>query len=272
MGIEHYQDPVAKLLTYGDCRELDHKHWDNYLELVGLSEANISDLIQLAIDRTFWDMDSDRVEVWAPVHAWRALAQLKAEEAIVPLLDLLEADDDWVVEELPLVYAMIGPASIPPLANYLLDSSHKAFPRMTAGTALQEIGQAYPDHREQCLSPLVQQLEEFQDNAIELNDSLVYDLIKLQAVEAAPLLEQVFASEKITEFMVGTWANVQVDLGLKKKEDFSPAELTPKVPEHLANIRKLLDMFESQNRETKGFSTKPSSTVKHTAKKKKKKK
>lgn len=271
MGVESYQDPVAKLLTYGDCREMDKTQWDNYPELLGLSEADVPELIRLATDHGFWDMDSNLPEVWAPTHAWRALGQLKAEAAIAPLLNLLELDDDWTIEELPIVYAMIGRASIAPLAAYLFDSSHEPLPRNHAAMALSRIAQAHPDCRNECLAPLMQQLEAFQDNPIEINDTLIFELVELHAIEAVSLLEQVFVSGRVTEFMVGTWASVQIELGLKQTEDFSPDELKPKVPEYLANIRKLLEISEAQAIKPKGFS-KPSNGVSNYSSKKKKKK
>src|SRR5579864_7878643 len=48
------------------------------------------------------------------VHAWRALGQLRAVEAVEPLLELFDRleDDDWVHEELPAVFGLIGPARI----------------------------------------------------------------------------------------------------------------------------------------------------------------
>ena len=85
--------------------------------------------------------DSDSLEVWVSVHAWRALGQLKAEEAIEPLIMNLfrMGDSDWVGEELPKVYGMIGPKAIPPLAKYLADDSHDVFPRNYAAHSLEVI-------------------------------------------------------------------------------------------------------------------------------------
>ena len=81
----------------------------------GLTAGQIPELIQMARDEELHRADSDSLEVWAPIHAWRALGQLRAEAAIVPLLRLLERideeDDDWVVEELPVVFGMIGPTA-----------------------------------------------------------------------------------------------------------------------------------------------------------------
>ncbi len=45
---------------------------------------------------------SDSKEVWSPVHAWRALGQLKAVDALKPLLGLLtNRDDDWISDDFP---------------------------------------------------------------------------------------------------------------------------------------------------------------------------
>ena len=67
--------------------------------------------------------DPDSAEVWAPVHAWRALGQLRAEASIAPLLvHLKTADPDDVADlELPVVFGMIGPAAVPDIADFISD-------------------------------------------------------------------------------------------------------------------------------------------------------
>ena len=103
MGTESYAPPVDKLLTYGDGREIGEnpKDWPQYLEL-GIGPEHISDLIRMATDEELRWAESDTLEVWAPIHAWRTLGALHAEEASEPLLSLLkeidENDDDWVGE------------------------------------------------------------------------------------------------------------------------------------------------------------------------------
>jgi hypothetical protein len=53
--------------------------------------------------------------VWAPLHTGTALAQLKAKEAVAPLLAFLKLaeDDEAKGEELPAAFGMIGLAEIP---------------------------------------------------------------------------------------------------------------------------------------------------------------
>ncbi len=129
-----YQPPLDKLLTYGDPRETpdpadDVRHWPDYPGVFGLGAEHVPELIRMATDDTLTWADSDSLEVWAPIHAWRALGQLHAEAAAQPLLPLLlQGDDsDWVLEELPDVYGLIGAAAIPALSAYLADASHPVY-------------------------------------------------------------------------------------------------------------------------------------------------
>lgn len=253
MSTASYTGNVAKLLTFGDCCQMDWDNWPDYPTEVGLQPEDIPELIRMAIDRTFDEMDSDRLEVWAPIHAWRALGQLKAEAAIVPLTTILNKDIDWIWEELPRVYSMIGPAAIPVLADLIRDPSQDDSARNTAVDCLKEIAITHPERRDACVAPLMQQLEAFEENDIALNTSLIANLMDLKATEAAPAIEKAFAAERVDEFMVGSWPSVQIDLGLKQETDFSPDELKPKVPAYLTDVKKMLDLYEAQMQHPQGF-------------------
>lgn len=71
-----YPPPVSRLLRLGDVRAL------------GLTAEQVPALIRMAVDEELQWADSDSPEVWAPVHAWRALAQLQAGPAAKPLASL----------------------------------------------------------------------------------------------------------------------------------------------------------------------------------------
>jgi hypothetical protein len=226
-----YPTPVNKLLTYGSCLELDKKQqgWPNYVEELGLGSEHIPDLIRMATDEELRWADSESLEVWAPVHAWRALGQLRAEAAIEPLLPLYEEaeDDDWVIEELPEVYGMIGPAAIPAIAAYIGDQVLPDWPRIVASRSLEEIGKRHPDARDECVAVLTRQLEVFDENDPEMNGFLVLHLIRLEALEALPVIKRAFDAGYVDEFVVGDWDDVQVEFGLKAPKE---EPLTPLVP------------------------------------------
>jgi hypothetical protein len=215
-----YPDPVNKLLTYGDCRK-PHE-WPNYLEL-GLTQAHVPDLIRMATDPELNWADSDSLEVWAPVHAWRALGQLRAEEAILPLMELFQEleESDWAIEELPEVYGMIGPRAIPSLADYLSTSSHSVEARMTAANCLERIGKIHPEARGECVSVLTRELERFRTNDPDLNGSLISDLLDLKAVEAIPVIRAAFANHRVDPFIAGDVEDVEIELGLRAQRTSS---------------------------------------------------
>ena len=210
-----YRKPVDVLLTLGDARNSLRK-WPDY-SAYEIGAEHIPDLIQLATDSELHWADSESLEVWAPIHAWRALGQLRAEEAIEPLLNLFHElkDDDWTGEELPTVFGMIGAAAIPALTAYLADTSRNSFPRVYAAHSLAEIGMSHDEARDACVAALTRQLEIFGKNDRELNGFLISYLIDLHAVESAPLMQRAFAARRVDRMIVGNWKDVQVALRLK---------------------------------------------------------
>jgi hypothetical protein len=228
MSSTNYSSPVSELLTFGDCREFGE--WPNYLEL-GLGPEHVDELIEMATDEELNWSGSDTLEVWAPVHAWRALGQLRASAAIEPLLHLFHEleDSDWAGDELPVVYGMIGREAVPALARYLGDERHGLFPRITAAGSLERIGATDPSARAECMEILSRSLERFGKNDPSLNAFLISYLVNLQAVEAAPLMERVFAGGNVDIMVRGDWEDVQVDLGLKAARETPRPRLFPQM-------------------------------------------
>ncbi len=215
-----YAPPVDQLLTYGEGQSVSPDDWPNYLEL-GLGPEQIPELIRMATDEDLNWADSDSLEVWAPIHAWRALGQLRAEAAVEPLLSLFETLDesDWVMEELPEVFAMIGPAALAALAAYIADVSYDEEARMSAIPSVEQIGTRWPEARPACVALLMKQLERFAENEPEVNGFLILGLVELHAIEAAPLIERAFAARRVDLMVMGDWEDVQVKLGLLLPEE-----------------------------------------------------
>ncbi|MGB8701944.1 MAG: hypothetical protein WCD18_21215 [Thermosynechococcaceae cyanobacterium] len=270
MNSTTYSDPVSKLFSFGNCREMDSRNWPDYPAELGLTSVNEPELIRMATDLSFWEKEG--IEVWAPVHAWRSLGQLRSVAAIKPLMQLfVDRENEWAIEELPLVYGMIGPQAIPDLSEYLLNAANEAWPRATAVNCLEKIVEAYPEYRDACISPITEALGNFADNESFFNALLICPLLDWQVVEAAPLMEQAFTSKNVDEMVVGTWASVQVELGLKQKKDFAPEAFQLPINPEIQKWGKLLDLWESQSKEPLGFGG-PGQTKGKKGKQKKKKK
>jgi hypothetical protein len=180
--------------------------------------------------------DPESEEVWAPVHAWRALGQLHAEAAAEPLLEyveIMEETDDWGAEELPEVLAMIGPATLPGLESLLADTSLGLLPHMVAARAISRMPEQYPETRATCIDLLRRTLENIREADSELNGWIVAFLIDLEAVEAAPAIERAFAAGVVDECVASGWEHVQWELGLVEEapDEEVPEELLDEEPE-----------------------------------------
>jgi hypothetical protein len=187
----------------------------------------------MAADEALNRGDPESTLVWAPIHAWRALGQLRAEAAIEPLLTLVERseewDDDWGLSELPEVLGEIGAAAIEPAANYLAEANHNEWARITAAEALGKIGGRHPEVRSECVAKLAAQLEKFTEQSEALNAFLIMPLLDMRALEVTPLMEQVYAAGRVDETIVGNWEDAQVELGLLERpvDLASSSELIP---------------------------------------------
>jgi hypothetical protein len=220
-----YGPPVDQFLNRNEDPVL-WRDWPDYLGL-GIGPEHIPDLIRMATDPELNDADFESREVWAPVHAWRTLGQLRAEAAVAPLIEMLadltdEGSDDWAFDELPRALGMIGPAAIPGAAGLLEDESAQWAARSAAGRVLEEVGTRYPEAREECVAILTRTIERAGSNPPDLNGFLVDHLMNLRAREAAGVIERAFAGGFVDESIVGTWYDVWHELDLEGEPPTRP--------------------------------------------------
>lgn len=207
-----YAPPVSQLLSLGE-NWLENAAGTDYAAL-GIGYEAIPALIAMATDPRL-NQSVDAPEHWAPVHAWRALAQLRAVEAIDPLIQLRFAlkDDDYAGNEIPRVIEQIGRAAIPSLAEALAGPGD-VFARASMAEAIARIGATDPEVRDECAAIVARQLEDFERQDPTFNGLLVSALLDVQAVEHAPVMERAMASGHVDETVAGDWEDVQVELGL----------------------------------------------------------
>ncbi len=231
MNTTTYPAPVDKLLTIGKPEVVEVEDWPNYLEL-GLGPEHIPDLLRMLADTELLNESEEKPEGWAANHAMRVLGQLRDPAAVEPILN--EADrllgydtglGEWALEELPDVFGLIGPAAIPALTTFIADNSHDVYSRIMAANALEKMANLYPETREEVVTILTKQLESAQEFDTEVNASIIAVLINLKAVESAPVIEQAFAADNVDSSIVGDWDDVQVELGLKPREERTPISL-----------------------------------------------
>jgi hypothetical protein len=212
-----YPPPLDVLLNLGTSPQ--GTEWLDY-RAKGIGPEHISDLIRMATDPALNLGDPDSPEVWVPMHAWRALGQLRAEAAVGPLLGLLrplddDEYDDFALSELPQVFEMIGPAALPALEAALQEESRGSYALVSIAEAISSIGTAYREYRDRCVAILTRKLEAAARNDSGLNGFIISDLIDLQAVESAPVIERAFAADGVDVTVAGDWHDVFLALGLE---------------------------------------------------------
>jgi hypothetical protein len=209
-----YQPPVNKLLTFGDIRAMNG--WSDYIKEIGLNSQHIPDLINMAVDKELNEADSNSLRASAPIHAWRALGQLGSGDAVKPLTNLFHElqDNEWLSEEMPKVFGMIGKTAISELGVYLAEKSHPVFSRITATNSLEEIAKHHQESAKNCIEVLTKQLKLFLENPEELNGFIIASLIQLQAVESAPIIKAAFLADVVPEDITGDWEEVREILNI----------------------------------------------------------
>ncbi|MEL6910527.1 MAG: hypothetical protein AAFR62_11515 [Cyanobacteria bacterium J06629_2] len=156
----------------------------------------------------------------SPVHAWRALGQLKALEALKPILGLLaNRDDDWISGDFPTLCTLIGLEAIPLLKEFLADAANDLYARIDAAQGLEAISHEYPETRESSVAAIVGELDKFRANDPTFNALLICLLIDLEAVETIKTIEQAFKANRVDVFVTGHWADIQVEFGLKTRDE-----------------------------------------------------
>jgi len=220
---------VERLCEVESPRELND--WENhdgyYVAACRVSAEDVPGLIDIVRkwndldwpnDADMADIDQDDVEL-LPVTAWRTLADLKADAAVEPLVDMLrewdDEYDDWLSEDLPHVFGKIGESAIDALTRLATDAQAEEFVRSIAARGLRYVADYHANTRDRIVACLTEMMTRAADGVIEFNTTLLSELVDLQAVEAAEPIERAFAANLVDVGMMGNWEDVRRELGVE---------------------------------------------------------
>jgi hypothetical protein len=213
------QITISQLCEKGDPRITIgwRKGNPDYVGDFGLLPEHIPSLIEIV--RMTTESDELAEDEWgAPIHAWRALGQLRAVEAVELLLNvqnrLDELGDDWYLEEFHDVFGLIGPPAVDALSEYLADRNNREFPRVSTANGLCEIGKRHPETRAHIVGVLTEQLAKHESEIYHLNAFLIAYLTDLKASESAEVIERAFAANLVDETVCGDWADIREELSV----------------------------------------------------------
>jgi hypothetical protein len=211
-----YTPPVAGLLSLGEPDD-DDEDWLDY-RARGLGPEHVPDLLRMVEDEGLNEGDPDGPEVWAPLHAWRALAQIGDPNAVRRVLDLLDReeylDDEWLDDDVPEIVGLTGPAILPAVKDFLSSPDHDPHATWTVADGLVELADRYPEVRDECVRFLVERLDHAEEYDPIANGGMIDALVEMEAQEAAPAIERAFETGNVDESAAGDWWDIQFKLGL----------------------------------------------------------
>jgi hypothetical protein len=238
---EKFSEPVLKLISQGENTVRNKRNFD-YLSL-GIGKEHIPELIRIIQNTEYfiYDLDEDDEDWGAPIHAWRALGQLKAEEAIPALIQLIVENEnwdfDWVMEEIPDVMAKIGPVCIPSLEKYLQKPKRQEWASVTVAHCLADVGNANPESRTDCIAVLESALKNYKKNTKEYNAFLISYLADLNAAESDTLVKRAFDADAVDFSIMGDYEEYQIAVGLLDKR-ITPAPRFSAFPSIFDEVQK----------------------------------
>ncbi len=239
----NYEKPVSELLEFG---EADWREWDDY-SIFGFTQEDIPELIRLGKDRELIvgvdDAELGYDTLWAPLHAWRALVQMQATEAIFPLLDVFDwvddTDSDLVSEGLSDAFQKFGPTVIEPLAMYLQEPHHDRWAYTSIAEILGHIGVQHPETRDRVVEIITSVLDEkYESNHGDVNGFWISDLLDLKAVESYPVIKKAFDAQKVNLRIAGDLEDVELEFGMREKRD-TPAPNMPIPPDLMRTFQEM---------------------------------
>jgi hypothetical protein len=190
-----YSSSVRQLLVRG--ADLN----DNYLaEQARRTERwvdTIPELLDMALDEGLLEGWPGEAASWAPYHALVMLGLLQAHEYAGDLLALLDRQNDWLSDRLPVTWARMGPQAEPPLWAYLDRAVHSAEQRGAALSGLQMIAQRYAERRTEIIQQFTRRLDAAAADDAEFNAYLVFMLRELDADEADDVIARAFEQNKV---------------------------------------------------------------------------
>ncbi|HEY9206143.1 MAG TPA: DUF1186 domain-containing protein [Candidatus Methanoperedens sp.] len=162
----------------------------------------VPNLCKILKDRSYWEASGDRG--WMPLHAVKLLGTIADPRALPELIDALllagEFDDEWILEDLPIVFGRIGTQAIEPLKGFILehkDDYELWWPRSAAADGLVSIAMKHPDEKERILS-FLHSLFSVDDDA-EFLSFVASGLYDMNDISSIPVLEKAFDDDLIQE-------------------------------------------------------------------------
>lgn len=192
-----YEPPERALLSWG--WDLDKARIDQEAKNRGAWLPVVPKLLAMTLDEgLLGGWPGDRAS-WAPYHALHLLGRLHAHGCAAALLALLDRSEDWLADQLPPVWAQMGPPAEPVLWSYLGDMTRPSDMRAVAARGLRAIAEAHPGRRRDIVAGFAQWLDRSAAEEATLNGYVIFVLKDMAAIEATDAMRRAFAQNKVDQ-------------------------------------------------------------------------
>jgi hypothetical protein len=202
-------DLVPLLEELGQAGE--HPDRDPLDRIVDYGPGAIPPLIDLATDDQLLFPGGEDPEIWTPVHAVQLLGEMRAQEAIEPLLPLLEfPGDQYICVRAQEALGLIGATVLPHVRKLLADKEQDQYLRARCSETVKKVAQHYPETRSGAVQALQAELDAGANP--ELNAFIIGDLADLQATEAMPSIERAYGEDRVDDSIIGDLEEVRKEM------------------------------------------------------------
>ena len=198
-----YGYPVRTLLTWG--WDLDERRMVDNAKNVAKWRPATGDLLRMVFDEGLLDGWPGDKPSWAPYHALHMLGHLRAYEFAGRLFPLMDRENDWLSDRLPLVWAAIGPRAEPPLWDYLGDTGHDPEKRGIVLLGLKGIVETHSERRTDVVDGLICLLHRAPVDDATANAYVVHVLWRMQAFEAREAISEAFELDKVDTSIIQSY-------------------------------------------------------------------
>jgi hypothetical protein len=195
-----YQPPERALLSWG--WDLDAAQIDQEAKKRGTWLPVIPKLLEMALDEGLLGGWPGEKASWAPYYALHLLGRLHAHSYAAALLALLDRPDDWLADQLPPVWAQMGPPAEQALWPYLSDNTRPSRHRAVAARGLRAIAEAHPARRPDIVAGLTQWLDQSTVEDATVNSYVIVVLKDMAAIEAADAVQRAYEQNKVNQKII----------------------------------------------------------------------
>jgi hypothetical protein len=153
----------------------------------------------------------DPIEVWIPLHAWRALAQLGDVSMIQPFAELLSEleDDDRITDDAGRVVETLGSATLSRWFEILdmFEANGKTLCANPLVDGISDIGKKHLEARRYVTDEFSRRLEQHAKFDEGYNGYLILSLLELLAKKALHAIAAAFADNTVDGLVVN-WESV----------------------------------------------------------------